>query len=63
MKTPKPTANGVTAFFLFDNTTRLLQQAAKVITINSTVGLEARLYDKELTIALSIHGQHRASGT
>lgn len=33
-----------------ENPTRLLQQAAKVITINSTVGLEAQLYGKELEI-------------
>ena len=33
-----------------ENTARLLQQAAKVITINSTVGLEAQLYGKELEI-------------
>lgn len=33
-----------------ENTTRLLQQAAKVITINSTVGLEAQLYGKDLEI-------------
>lgn len=33
-----------------ENTTQLLRRAAKIITINSTVGLEAQLYEKELEI-------------